>query len=94
MWRWLIPGMVIVLTLGVWVGPAEAARIFIKWENSTTPAAEVVRILGSEKDIVFTMTPNRVMDFVDVMHKVGLVKLKPQAWTDMFFDGLHKRPGS
>jgi NitT/TauT family transport system substrate-binding protein len=74
--------------------PAEAARVFIKWENSTTPAAEVVRILGSEKDIVFTMTPNRTMDFADVMHKVGLVKLKPQAWTDMFFEGLHKRKGS
>lgn len=73
---------------------AEAARIFIKWENATTPVADIVRMLGSEKDIVFTMTPTRLMDFADVMHKVGLVKQKPKAWTDMFFEGLHKRPGS
>lgn len=72
----------------------EAARIFIKWENSTTPPADLVRILGSEKDILFTMTPNRTMDFADVMNKVGLVKQKPKAWTDLFFDGLHNRPGS
>ena len=74
--------------------PAEAARIFIKFENATTPVADVVRILGSEKDIIFTMTPNRTMDFADIMHKVGLVKIKPKAWTDLFFDGLHNRPGS
>jgi NitT/TauT family transport system substrate-binding protein len=74
--------------------PAEAARIFIKWENSTTPQADLVKIMSNDKDILFTMTPNRTMDFVDIMHKVGLVKQKPQAWTDLFFDGLHKRPGS
>jgi NitT/TauT family transport system substrate-binding protein len=73
---------------------ADAARIYIKSENSTTPVAETAKILGSKKDITFTMTPNRTMDFADIMHKVGLVKLKPQVWTDMFFEGLHKRKGS
>ena len=72
----------------------DAARIYIKSENSTTPEAETARILGNKKDITFTMTPNRTMDFADIMSKVGLVKQKPKAWTDLFFDGLHQRPGS
>jgi NitT/TauT family transport system substrate-binding protein len=74
--------------------PVDAARIYIKWESATTPAAEIADILKSKKDIQFTMTPKRLMDFADIMHKVGLVKQKPIAWTDMFFDGLHQRPGS
>ena len=73
---------------------AEAARIFVKWESSTTPQAEIVRLLGSEKDITFSMTPKRTMDFADIMSKVGLVKKKPTAWSDLFFEGLHQRPGS
>ena len=72
----------------------EAARIFIKWENSTTPEAEIAKLLSSEKDITFSLTPRRTMDFADIMSKVGLVKKKPVAWTDLFFDGLHARPGS
>ena len=74
--------------------PADAARIYIKWESATTPEAEIVEILKNKKDIQFTMTPKRLMDFADIMNKVGLVKQKPNAWSDMFFDGLHKRPGS
>lgn len=74
--------------------PADAARTYIKWESATTPEAEIVDIIKNKKDIQFTMTPKRLMDFADIMNKVGLVKQKPAAWTDMFFDGLHKRPGS
>ncbi len=74
--------------------PADAARIYIKWESATTPEAEIVAILKNKKDIQFTMTPKRLMDFADIMSKVGLVKQKPKVWTDMFFDGLHARPGS
>ena len=72
----------------------EAARTFIKWESSTTPVAQIARLLGSEPDITFSMTPKRTMDFADIMSKIGLVKKKPQAWTDLFFDGVHQRPGS
>ena len=74
--------------------PAQTARTYIKWEGSTTPEAEVVKILGNKKDIEFSLTPNRVMDFADIMSKVGLVKQKPTKWTDLFFDGIHDRKGS
>ena len=74
--------------------PAQTARTYIKWEGATTPEADVVKILGSKKDIEFSMTPNRVMEFADIMNKIGLVKQKPAKWTDLFFDGIHDRKGS
>ena len=74
--------------------PAQSARTYIKWEGATTPETEIARMLTSKKDIHFTLTPNHVMDFADIMNKVGLVKQKPKQWTDLFFDGIHKRAGS
>ena len=71
-----------------------AARTYSKWEASTLPTADVARIIGTPSEIAFTITPNRTLMIAETMHKIGLLKTKPAAWTDYFHAGLHSKKGS
>ena len=71
-----------------------AARTYVKWEGSTLPTADLARIIGTPSEITFTVTPNRTLMIAETMHKVGLLKTKPAAWTDYFHAGLHGKKGS
>lgn len=70
------------------------ARTYVKWEKSTLPVAEVARILSNPDDITFSATPRRSMAIAETMHKVGLLKSQPAAWTDYFHSAMHDRKGS
>jgi NitT/TauT family transport system substrate-binding protein len=71
-----------------------AARTYSKWEGSTLPTADLARIIGTPSEITFTVTPNRTLMIAETMHKIGLLKTKPAAWTDYFHAGLHGKEGS
>ena len=71
-----------------------AARTYAKWEASSLPTADVVRIIGTPSEITFSVVPNRTLMIAETMHKVGLLKTKPAAWTDYFHAGLHGKKGS
>ena len=73
--------------------PAAAAALWIKNENSKLPAAEVERMIRlSENE--WTMVPKKIMSYADYMARVGLLPVKPADWREMFFEGIHKLPGS
>ena len=38
--------------------------------------------------------PQNTMKYVDFMHKVGTIKVKPVPWKEMFFPNVHHLPGS
>ena len=59
-----------------------AARTYAKWEASTLPTADVARIIGTPSDITFSVVPNRTLMIAETMHKVGLLKTKPAAWSE------------
>lgn len=71
-----------------------AARTYAKWEASTLPIADIVRMIGNPADITFSATPNRSLMIAETMHKIGLLKRKPAAWTDYFHAAVHDRKGS
>jgi NitT/TauT family transport system substrate-binding protein len=71
-----------------------AARTYSKWEGSTLSTADLARIIGTPSEITFTVTPNRTLMIAETMHKIGLLKTKPAAWTDYFHAGLHGKEGS
>jgi NitT/TauT family transport system substrate-binding protein len=73
--------------------PAEAARLYVKNENSKLPVAEVERIIRLPEN-EWTMVPKKIMDYAEFMSRVGLIAAKPAAWQDVFFTDVHKLPGS
>jgi NitT/TauT family transport system substrate-binding protein len=71
----------------------DIAVLWIKAENSKLPLDFVEKILNDPEN-VFTTTPQNVMKYAEFMHKVGSIKEKPAAWSDMFFPEIHDKQGS
>ncbi len=71
----------------------EIAELWIKAENSKLPQAFVEKILNDPEN-VFTTTPQNVMKYAEFMHKVGSIKEKPAAWSELFFPEIHGKQGS
>jgi NitT/TauT family transport system substrate-binding protein len=72
---------------------SRAAELWIKAEQSKTPKALIEKILNDPEN-VFTTTPQNVMKYVDFMHKVGSIKVKPDSWKELFFPEVHGKSGS
>jgi NitT/TauT family transport system substrate-binding protein len=71
----------------------DIAMLWIKAENSKLPLDFVEKILNDPEN-VFTTTPQNVMKYAEFMHKVGSIKEKPSAWSDMFFPEIKDKQGS
>lgn len=70
-----------------------AAEIYKRMSNTNETLDELVKEL-SDPQVEFTLTPHKTLVTAEFMHRIGRIKVKPSAWTDMYFDNLHKRDGS
>ena len=72
---------------------AEAATIYLRETKSRESAEDLVKII-SDPDVEFTTTPKAVKRYADYMYQLGLIKTKPEKWQDLFFENVHRLPGS
>jgi NitT/TauT family transport system substrate-binding protein len=71
-----------------------AADIFLRVSNSKMDLQEVVRILD-QPDMRYSLAPEGIMRYVDFLHRIGVIRVRPQSWKDMFFEGpVHELKGS
>ena len=70
-----------------------AAEILLEKLGRGWTLDEVVAVLG-DPDINFTLTPQNVKAYADFMADVGSIKNRPASWKDVFFEHVHKQPGS
>lgn len=70
-----------------------AAEIFLRVAKQKTTQAEVEAML-EDKNMVFSTTPNGLMQYVLFMDRAGTIKTKPRNWTDMFISSVHEKNGS
>lgn len=70
-----------------------AAQLYIRADKSKLAPEFVERILA-DPNLRFTVVPENTMRFADFMHAIGTIKSKPAEWKDLFFPGIHGRPGS
>ena len=73
--------------------PAEASRIYVKSEKSSSTAEQIAEIVR-QPGIRYTMTPNGVSRFVSFMVKIGALKSARPSWRDYALPHLHELPGS
>jgi NitT/TauT family transport system substrate-binding protein len=71
----------------------EAAQIYVHAARVKSPEADILRIIN-DPDLRFTLVPEGVMIYADFMHRVGLLKVKPASWKDVFVSELHALPGN
>lgn len=72
---------------------AEAARIYVKVEQSKFEPAFVAEVL-SDPEVQYTLVPLGTLKFADFMNRIGAIKAKPQSWKDFTFEDLHGASGS
>jgi len=72
----------------------KAAEDYIRLSGDKRNTLEDIVKLLENPEIVYTLTPNNIMKYVDFMHKVGSIKVKPDSWKDMFFPNSHGLSGS
>jgi len=72
----------------------QAAREYLRISGDKRNSLEDIVKLLENPEIVYTLTPNNVMKYVDFMHKVGSIKVRPDSWKDMFFPNAHGLSGS
>jgi NitT/TauT family transport system substrate-binding protein len=70
-----------------------AADSYLRISRDKSSADSILNMLNDPK-IVYTTTPQNVIKYVDFMHKIGSIKVKPASWKDLFFSNVHSLPGS
>jgi NitT/TauT family transport system substrate-binding protein len=70
-----------------------AGATYLRISKDKDTLDDIVKMLN-DPAIVYTTTPNNVMKYVDFMHKVGSIKVKPDSWKEMFFQNAHGLSGS
>lgn len=70
-----------------------AAEFYIKTTKSKEPVAFIEKMLN-DPSIEFTTTPKNSMKYADFMQRIGMVKIKPASWKDLYFPNVHNLPGS
>jgi len=71
----------------------EAAEIYSRMAKVKSTQPEILRIIN-DPDIRFTPTPEGIMVYANFLHRVRLLKVKPDTWKDVFASELHDLPGN
>ena len=71
----------------------KAAETYLRVSKDKDSVDDILKMLN-DPEIKYTTTPNNTMKYVDFMHKVGSIKVKPASWKEMYFDNAQKLPGS
>jgi NitT/TauT family transport system substrate-binding protein len=73
--------------------PAAAAALWVKAENSKLSAAAIEKMIRLPEN-EWTLVPKKVTAYADYMGRTGLIPAKPASWQEVFFEEVHKLPGS
>jgi len=71
-----------------------AAELYLQVTKDKRSTADDILAMLNDPEIVFTLTPERIMSYADHMHRVGMIKTKPASWKDLFFPEVHHLAGS
>lgn len=70
-----------------------AAEFYLRVSKDKDTLENILKMLN-DPNIVYTTTPQNIMKYVNFMHKVGSIKVKPDSWKDLFFPNVHNLSGS
>jgi NitT/TauT family transport system substrate-binding protein len=69
------------------------AKMFVDVDKSKLAPAFILEMMNNP-EVKYTTTPEGTMKFASFLNKVGTIKEVPKSWQDMFFEDVHKQPGS
>ena len=69
-----------------------AAETYKRMTRTTETLDELLKMMN-DPAIVFTLTPHRILETAEFMHRTGRIKNRPAGWQELFFDNLKDREG-
>jgi NitT/TauT family transport system substrate-binding protein len=70
-----------------------AAEAYLRISKDKDSVADILAMLN-DPQIVFTTAPLNIMRYANFMAKIGMIKVKPDSWKDLFFPNVHGLAGS
>ncbi len=89
-----LPGLLAVAEIRPGLSGRELlTAAFVRVSGVKMPEAEIEAMLA-DPETQFTTEPRGVMGYAELLSAVGLIKVKPAGWSELFVPALHGRAGS
>ena len=70
-----------------------AAMVYKRMSGTKESVDELLKMMDDPL-VEYTLAPKSIMKTAEFMARIGTIKEKPAAWTDLFFPNVHKLQGS
>ena len=71
-----------------------AAAAYLAMSGDRNLAVDDLARMLADPNVLFTMTPQRVVAFAAFRADIGTIATRPASWKELFFDDIHALPGS
>jgi NitT/TauT family transport system substrate-binding protein len=70
-----------------------SAEAYLRVTGDKDSVDDVSQMIADPK-VEYSTTPQGVMAFANFMHRVGVIKIKPNDWKELFLPDVHSQPGN
>jgi NitT/TauT family transport system substrate-binding protein len=74
--------------------PKRAAQIYLKLDKSTPLNQQQVEQILTDPEVIYSLTPQKMMVWATTMHSLGLLTNEPASWKDLFFPAAYGLAGN
>ncbi len=71
----------------------DAAALFHRFTKSKLKLGDIEKMIGDENEMLYTLTPERTMEFAKFMHSIGAIKNMPESWKDYYWENNYDQKG-
>ena len=71
-----------------------AAKLFKTFTKSKLPLEDITAMISDQKEMHYTVAPQRTMEFAKFMHSIGAIKNMPSSWKDYYWENNYDLSGS
>jgi len=72
----------------------EAATLYIRFTKSKLKLEDVEKMVGDPNEMLYSVTPERTMEFAKFMYSIGAIKNMPSSWKDYYWENNYDQDGS
>ncbi len=72
----------------------DAAALFHRFTKSKLKLADIEKMVGDPNEMLYSLSPERTMEFAKFMHSIGAIKSMPASWKDYYWENNHDQSGS
>ena len=71
----------------------DAAALFQRFTKSKLKLEDIEKMVGDENEMLYSLTPERTMEFAKFMHSIGAIKNMPASWKDYYWENNYDQNG-